>query len=791
MDPFLNGGAGSSSNSKKEGKDTPVLFSISEDDDVQQSLIPGRHSRRDTNGGSSPESSEEEDNVEGVIGTTPPKAHRLGKTRRRAGKLKRTPSPYEYKEKQRNFSKKRPHSADLGSAMNLDNPPPLGPEHPRRHTVSDVSSSKKTYGFASYASFDNGKSNKADKESGKKKKEKLRKQERSDKISSNHRDHPPIPILAEPTPLLESIPIPTVSEPLPDSTNPTQALRRHPLVTSLTSHTLKLIDEEGGRPRVSRSHSDAQFSLTLSSTQSTRCPPDRNKFFKNFRKTLGLLYKRQQQGPAVGAHISSTGFHVPRQHSENLTIDNPFAHQIDQIWRELRAWESGRSLEEQEDWDFDHHREVELMLNRIINYRFDQHSDQEMNKDFFAGTDRERDEYEPLMSLGGRERGGDLNNGHSNNDTGHQGSDDHTPLASLGAGTTERTIGPGKINFDEEDDEGGPRTLTQTKSDSSESSVTSKSSSDYSYERFLLPEQVATLSEVEQLLEELENVESLYSNSRKIGDENPKYRQPSFRRKRDALVLWSKVTRGLADHLSRLSKWFGVPIISQPSSVHTPITPSRNNSDTGSHPLGVSISDLSIDPELSLGGLSRFSSGIFLSQVSQLSQMSSSSKCSTGRMSAPRTVSNIDSYPSLSKGYRKFVDRMLKKKDIEWLIDELKDFIKSIFAIADEAIKVRNDDMEEGFNEDEAGFDPPRESWPLLAPYVSSSALSPKISRRISSSPRCWLDEFDEMNLPSFFQLVSLKTYHYIDFVNIIYNVVLIYTCKYFFHSINFMHTFV
>lgn len=774
MDPTLNGGAGSSSK-KEEGRhpEIPVLLPISEHElpfDVQQqprerpaSLSP-RLQRRGSP--TEPYSDEEDDDIdEGVIGTTPPKAQRLGKTRKKGSKLKRTPSPYDYnKEKQRGFIKKRPVSADLA---HLDSPFVLNPSNqPRRHTVSDVSSSKKTYGFTSYASFDSGKtSTKTDKESGKKRKEKQRKQDRTDKLSSNQKEPPSLPILSEPTPLIGSIPIPSVSEPLPDpNPNSAQTPRRHPLVTSLTSHTLShtlaLISEEG-HPRVTRSHSDAQFSLTLSNTQSTRCPPDRNKFYKNFRKTLGLLYKRQQQGPVIG-HIHTAGFHVPRQHSENLTIDNPFAHQIEQIWRELRAWESSRTLEEQEDWDFEHHREVEVLLNKVINYRFDQHSNHEMNKDFFSGTERERDEYEPLMSLRGTTypRGG----GDYDNNT-NQG-ENTTPLASLGAGVTEGSRGDHHPSIDcEDDDEEGPRTLTQQKSDSDESSISSKSSNDYAYERFLMPEQIASLTEVDQLLEELENVESLYSNSRKIGDENPKYRQSCFRRKRDALILWSKVSRGLADHLARLSKWFGVPIISQPSSVHTPITPSRTNSDgMSSHPLGVSIPDLStIDPELSLGGLSRLSSGIFLSQVSQLSQVSTSSKCSLGRMSAPRTVSNIDSYPSLSKGYRKFVDRMLKKKDIEWLIDELKDFIKNIFVISDEAIKVRNEELEDDINEEEPGVDPIKESWPLLTPYLKTNN-SPKISRRISSSPRCWLDEFDEMNLPSFFQLVRQNStlYKYI-----------------------------
>ena len=699
----------------------------------------------------SSDSSDGDEYQEGVIGTTPPYAQRLSKTRRRSNKFKRMPSPYQdYRDKQRTFTKSRPLSADWISSE----PRILAPEisQPRRHTISDVVlSSKKTYGFNNYASFEEGKTKKTEKEGGggkRKKKEKERKQDRDEKSFQHHQqsvsslDNIPqlkilSPVATPPSSFADKVTV--RSTPVP---------KQHPLlVTSLTSHELhasrKLLDEEG-TPRIVRSNSDIQISLTLSSSQSIRCPSDRNKFYKNFRKALNVLSKRQNAQQATGMHQS--GFHVPRQHSENLGMENPYAHMVDQIWREFRAWQAERTLEEQEDWDFEHHREVEVVLNRVIQYRFDSQSEV-LNSRLFTGTEtRARDDYEPLTSLTSATR--------FEVDGGNNNSEETTPLSSLNAGVATQ-------NRDDCDgDEDGPRTLTQQGStDSDESSASSKSSGEYSIEKFLSPEQLSALSEVNQLLEELENVEGLYSNSRKIGDENPKYRQPSFRRKRDAIILWVKVTKGLADHLSRLSKWFGVQIIPPvPSVVHTPCTPSRSTSDStshASHPLSnISTSDLSyIDPEASLGGLSRLSSIGFLSQSSQFSSGSSNK----GRNFSPRIVSNIDSSPSLWKGYRKFVDRTLKKKGLKWMIDELLKFISPIFCIAEEAIKVRVEDLEEGFTEeDDIDLDPPRESWPLL-PYANftNCPSAPLVTRVTSTTPRCWLDQFYEMNLPSFAPLVS------------------------------------
>jgi hypothetical protein len=73
--------------------------------------------------------------------------------------------------------------------------------------------------------------------------------------------------------------------------------------------------------------------------------------------------------------------------------------------------------------------------------------------------------------------------------------------------------------------------------------------------------QVSALKKVTFLLNQLEEALSLYPSSAKLAEEHAEYRNPNFQRKLEALLLWSKVTSGIDQRLTQLSKWFGVPIL--------------------------------------------------------------------------------------------------------------------------------------------------------------------------------------------------------------------------------------
>ena len=445
-------------------------------------------------------------------------------------------------------------------------------------------------------------------------------------------------------------------------------------------------------PRIERSHSDAQLSLTLSTSQSMHCPPDRKQFYRSFTKALNIVSRRQ--------HQTIPAYHIPRQHSENLSAENPFGHINDELWVELRASLNGYTVEEQEEHDSQLHNEVDSILDRIIEFRFTPPT--QSIDDCFRGID----DYEPILSL-------------------------------PSGGIQLKSIN--EHNFDEEDE--GPQTLTQQTS--SESDGSSVQIENFSKERFLTNEQQSALHKVDSLLQDLEKVESLYSSTAKIGRENTKYCQMTFKRRKDALVLWHKITDGIANTLARLSKWFGTPV----HSVHnepTPsssIEPSRSSSSGG---FGMhTISE--VNPEESLP-LSAVASSL-LTQSSVYSSVNS--RTTLQRLFSSRNDFSTDD--DKQKGYRRFVNQVLKKKGLPWLIDELLNFISPILGFAEDAMIVKTHNECDSSSEDESRDN---ERLPLLF-YLPSDYT--KVTNRITSSaPRCWVDEFSAMNLPSFSELVTL-----------------------------------
>ena len=73
--------------------------------------------------------------------------------------------------------------------------------------------------------------------------------------------------------------------------------------------------------------------------------------------------------------------------------------------------------------------------------------------------------------------------------------------------------------------------------------------------------QQKALSIVTKLLKELDEVESLYINREKMGSVHNVYVTKFFKRRVCALILWQKITHGLADNLSRLSNRLGTDIL--------------------------------------------------------------------------------------------------------------------------------------------------------------------------------------------------------------------------------------
>lgn len=492
-----------------------------------------------------------------------------------------------------------------------------------------------------------------------------------------------------------------------------------------------------GLPRIERSNSDAQLSLTISSSQSMHCPPDRKQFYRNFAKSLKLIAKRQQQ---------SMPLHIPRQHSEDLRAKNPYAQEMDALWLELRAALAGRTADEQETFDHHSHCEVRKTLERVIHYCFNSPS---IDKCFHGIN-----EYQSLPV-------------HLNKLAKEEEEDEKTPLNSI---TTNTYTGPTATTCirwkdqlekeeeeEEEDEEQGPRTLTQQESSDSDNS--SVIHTDFTPHQFLNSDQKEALDEVNDLLHDLERVELLYPSTSKI--DSTSYRNITFRRRHEGLILWAKVTEGLANHLSRLSKWFGVtvnPVTRSQLSISSSTEPSRYSSNgavtTNDQPLYTphyhsqpSMPD-DINPEasLSLSALS-LASSFFQTQSSVVSS-SSSSRATLQRLFSSRNILSIDEERVSSKGYRKFVDQVLKKKKLEWLIDTLLAFVEPILNCGVEALKqhtLTDDEVNSSSEEDTSHS-------PIIRHFLPPPPM--EVPRVNSVAPKCWMDEFTDMNLPSFAEQV-------------------------------------
>ena len=207
-------------------------------------------------------------------------------------------------------------------------------------------------------------------------------------------------------------------------------------------------------------------------------------------------------------------------------------------------------------------------------------------------------------------------------------------------------------------------------------------------QEFLSPAQNSAVAKVTDILEQLERVEGMFQNRRKIGDEHPQYRTLSFRRKIDALTLWLKVTKGLAQALATLSTWLGVSII-VPEMCREDGECSRstsNESRTVSFALGEEERE---EEEEGAGKLFSVSSPTvkdFPDPQQSLKRFTSRGQSSSGGSVQSRGTLHrmYSSYQSMSvegglRGpYRKFVDGGLKTKGLGKLMEGVQNFMSPV-----------------------------------------------------------------------------------------------------------------
>ena len=212
-------------------------------------------------------------------------------------------------------------------------------------------------------------------------------------------------------------------------------------------------------------------------------------------------------------------------------------------------------------------------------------------------------------------------------------------------------------------------------------------------QEFLNPAQISAVAKVTEILGELEKVESYYPNRKKIGDAHPQYRTLSFRRKVDALNLWLKVTKALAQALATMSGWLGVTVIlpemCRDDDCHDN-DPEPCSRSTSNESKMVTFAPSECDGE----GTGEEGGRIFLvgspkdepdPQQSLKCFVSKGQSSSGGSTRSRGTLQRMfSSYQSVSleggtKGpYRGFVDRVLKKEGLSTLMESVQRFISPI-----------------------------------------------------------------------------------------------------------------
>lgn len=663
----------------------------------------------------------------GLCGSTPPRNERYirqGK-KHKPSLRKMSPGPVTVREKRQvMMAKNRVQSALLDTSTEED---PQQASQERRHTWASVPAyAPGATAMATSLSPQNSEED-LSKRSKKKKHTVIRNKERYEKCQlksppSDSAKLSPSPISIKKPRLKDmsdhSFSIDSLSGPLP-------AYSDDLLTSSLNPSTLKFVC--GSPPqKIERSKSDAQLSLALHSGHTMHCPSERKQFYRRFTKALKVYSMRQ----------SAQLLHILKQRSEDLSVDNPMGPVMERIWVELKANLDGCLPSAIEEFQIYRRWEVDEVLDQIIHFRFEA-SQSEMPDGAFLSVDR--DDYEVLSSLP------------SETTT--------NPWIQLPSVTEQ------PIEEENEEQEEGEQPATLTQQDSADSDFSGRRHQEECCEgQFLVSRQKLALVEVRQLLRKLEQVEVHYCSSRKMGDENAKYRTSQFKRRLDALVLWCKITEGLANHLCRLSKWVGVTIKppyevqlsgDQTSSPSPSQMVSRSSTNGGSSLLKKLLFAQSSVSASSDASNQNPEESLLLTQSSVISSSSSRSQTTLQRLFSRQNPSSLDEMEAMT-GYSKFVDRTLKKKGLKWVVQELDQFSCHILGMAELAMASQSNDSNSEGEEDEED-DCGEERKPLL--HIYKPQLAAPLRRSSSTSPLCWMDEFSAMNLPSFSQLVYIHVY--------------------------------
>lgn len=374
-------------------------------------------------------------------------------------------------------------------------------------------------------------------------------------------------------------------------------------------------DIERRRERLRRTNSDLHITLGGGSKE-RRCPPERKQFYRQYIKSIKFY---GISSTAANRMETPAPSHMPRFHSENLAMSNPYSPKMERLWSELQAYLRDKSPEVYEQWMFFNQASVDRVLRKVLHYSC---TDVDCTQSLTSLRLPSREGYEPIHGSYSTSSLGVLKKAGTARGAGY--------LEALGAGMLREAGPPYAAEVCPVNGAGTPSNLfvpsecglqwcvirepmqcgVQVSAQGSDPELSKSGGCKVEYKNFLSILQQRALTEVDQLLCELDEVECLFMNRKQIGDGYPTYRTKFFKRRVCALNLYHKVTHGLAENLCQLSNWLGVAVLLPDICLDTPTA--SPNTCRRSEP----SSSSSLQPPLSPSSIGRLSSSCMASEGS-------------------------------------------------------------------------------------------------------------------------------------------------------------------------------
>ena len=324
-----------------------------------------------------------------------------------------------------------------------------------------------------------------------------------------------------------------------------------------------------GKARVRRTNSDAHLASVAvggmaggGGARERRCPPERKQFYRHFIKSIKLF--------GINAMVASrletpAQPHLPRHHSANLAQANPFGPTMERLWLEIQAYLRFKTPDQHEQWMFFNSAHVGKVLNRIIHFTCSGVDTCQSVGGMASLSVPNREGYEPLHGshsspvLRRESEGGGVNGGQGNGripsveawQRRHEQAARRELVKAVATPPADAHATTEPLLEEVEEEE------TNVSEQATEQSTCCKTQHD----EFLTLLQRRALGEVDCVLSELDQVESCFMNRKRMGDEHQQYRTVFFKRRVCALVLWQKVTHGLAETLCQLCEWLGTSVL--------------------------------------------------------------------------------------------------------------------------------------------------------------------------------------------------------------------------------------